>query len=128
MKTMKSMQTLLQTVTAAIAAVALASVAIGQSFNFTVSTSSGPGSIVPSDLFGGAAGQPGYWHSHVGTINQGVPVPLVDINGDATGVTMTSSNQFFALNSSANLPGATRRSARPARRILGYLRRDRVRW
>ena len=91
----------------AVGALALSPSAFAQSFNFTVSTSTGPGAVLPSESYGAAAGQAGYWNSHVGTINAGQSVSLLDLNGTDTDVSFTSSSQFFALSGTLNLVGAS---------------------
>lgn len=71
-----------------------------QSFNIDINSTAG---LVPSSAFGAAAGQAGVWNSVDGGVT---PQALVDLSGNATGVTWTSafSNGIFA--SLTNLPGA----------------------
>lgn len=101
------MKKLLSTTIAVAAAVVLTPSVMAQSVNFSVDTVSGAGANQPDSAFGGAADQAGYWNSHVGTVNPNSPIDLMDLNGNATGASFTTSAQYFALSGTSNLVGAT---------------------
>lgn len=71
------------------AAIGLSAMAAGQSFNIDLNMVGGSpqlGAGTPADTFGAAAGQAGYWNG-VGAL-VGFPIPLDDLQGNATGATV----------------------------------------
>ncbi|MCZ6444865.1 MAG: hypothetical protein O6758_01640, partial [Planctomycetota bacterium] len=75
--------------------------AFGQSFNVDVGDPNSPFGV-PSDLYGAGAGQSGTWNAvSSGAFN----VPLSDLAGAATGVTLT--NIGGLLNLDSNNPGTS---------------------
>ncbi|MBL9031791.1 MAG: hypothetical protein JNM80_08795 [Phycisphaerae bacterium] len=78
--------------------------ACGQSFNIDIDGTSGASAGVPSSSFGAAAGQPGVWNSIKST--SPTNVPLVDLAGNATPVTITrATNGTFAQANSVSTSG-----------------------
>ncbi|MFN0132882.1 MAG: GC-type dockerin domain-anchored protein [Phycisphaerales bacterium] len=83
----------------------MAGQACGQSFNIDIDGTAGASAGVPVASFGAAAGQPGVWNS----IKSASPtnVALVDLAGNATGVTITrATNGTFAQANSVSTSGA----------------------
>jgi hypothetical protein len=79
-----------RTTAASLFAIGSTSVAAGQSFNIDFDIFFGEpyiGNGAPSPSFGAAAGQPGYWN-RIPSVNGGLPMPLVDLAGGATGATI----------------------------------------
>lgn len=102
-------RTVIYTVVGLLAACLLPAPALGQFFNIDIDCEDGSppflGSGVPSSSFGAASGQTGVWNLLNGLST--APIPLVGLNGAATGATVTVSSTVFLSCLSYNNPTNT---------------------